>query len=223
MEIDKVEGWGTIFKFDPEKKTYQDFLQTRELANKRESYELGRTAEKLFSDFLNINYVRKNPQAEFIKIENTCLRKDSKLEVWCAGTEIIPGKKDGLDGYAPILEFNAQNKNISVKTYLKREGSWTLRILEEILEKTNINGDGMKKPKIQFFKNKDTSLLIASIEQIPLVLKNLRQIYDHIGSQRLKEMHEMNYTIGKDIDEESKKILINEYSKKIKLLTPANL
>jgi len=118
-----------------------------------------------------------------------------------------------LDGYKIEGDLKFSKNNIEMGTYLRGQGWWATRILEQLAGIENKEGDGIKKPIIS---KKENDIHIAGIHWINPILDRISLAYESIGKERLEELSKLNQSIINQTDEnKAKKFLQQQYDEAI--------
>ncbi|MDD5133428.1 MAG: hypothetical protein PHD81_04320 [Candidatus Nanoarchaeia archaeon] len=227
LEVTKVEGIKTFLNIDKTNdstnKDYAAFLDLLKLANKRPNWNLQKDAMEHFKKLIEDYIAKIGLEIESVMI---CVN-DTDPRIHCKGVKIISGRKQYLDGYVPTLDFKCDPNWITVCSHLYPEGRVdALNIFTDLLNISPAhNGDGIKKPYLEFISSGSPNLIyISSVEKMSVVLKEIQKVYSNIGKKRFEELYNLKRDSNDiSISKLSKKILTEEYDNRIKLLLPSSL
>lgn len=154
----------------------------------------------------------------------------NRLELFGEEKEILPGDMRSKEfrrlGYQPRLVFTTTPNKISVKSFLDKS-PWTdnndgLEPLEDLLLETLWRmPEKNPKPEIDIIDKPYSAIKIASIEDVPKVLKALKKIYEHVGMFEYENLLEIKKAM-KSEDSKGYALMILEegYENEIKGAAP---
>ncbi len=232
IKIKEVNGLETVLDFNQENEAWLLFHNL--MGIRTGVYYFNEFREKVIYDFLteylhetaHLSPARKyhNKSPPDIDVGIPFKGDIISIKVKCEDLKIP--EKDPVLGYTPSLNFEATPDSLKVTSCLERNGRDILGfILEDFLGSLEINGDGVDKPKIKFENEGQygSRICIASLEQIPIVIKRMGELYQRIGDKRLEGLINLKQAIDHESGNPTAvEVLKQEYQERKNLLLPAN-
>lgn len=219
-DIQEVKDFFTIFKAPYNDEDWKAFLSVKELIQERDHSEIRKCTENLIKRVIQppINSLGLQIQKGPFYCNN------HSMVVHCKGAEIIPGRKNYLNGYVPHFRFVASSEGISVKSGLIRESrfieeikegnTWMLDILEDFL-RVALEARGARVSPIDFvedsYKSDGKGIYVGDIRHVPKLLENIKKLYKNIEGKKFDTMCDLKTGI-RATSGKSEEILQRKYS-----------
>ena len=194
--VDKKTLVSTLSLDKSSEERYKEFLEALEYHKQQDAveaplssgrkHELGRMFRLIVSNYLpniGLEIARWSNRLD----ERIYLRTGDpdKVLITCKGLSLV--SPEDSDNFVPELEFLIQPE-LQVVSYIEREGLWKLDFLGDCLLVNYLsNANGINRPILRRGE-KDEQLLVASIEQIPIVLHDLEEMYGIVGEDGLEQL-----------------------------------
>jgi len=126
-----------------------------------------------------------------------------------------------LEGYEPKLSFVFSKENhIQAEAKLERNGRQDIKILEDILSRIGLNGDGIEHPALCFT---DKGIAVAGLQRISSIIAIIKDIYCRRGS-RFEELADIWGSMHPaHIKGSVRDLLSREYENLIRYFVPSKI
>lgn len=228
MELIRIEGKETVFKYDLENDDFRFFMELHKISKRsRFNPHTIRAANVHFYNLVKPYLETLDLEIEgFLPYEPDINTNSNSTTISFKDKKIIPGRESVLDGYKPEIEFvigasNIQEGLIYAKGLLRRVGTYQLQILEDIALQAAKGNSGMDAPQITRTNN---GLYVTSTSQMFRALDSLEKISNTLNEATFKRLSDLKNGIQrlKTYDKESIAIqdLIDNYQELIETLAP---
>jgi len=178
IQIAGINGLRTIFNFDHKDKRYKEFLKVRRLCKEEYSGKVVELSNNLFGNLFK-EYLHDLRLSGY----SVDSHWNNSMKVTFQGKKIIPGREEILDGYIPIVMFTPSQRSLSAESYLKKEGTWKLNVIDDILRLVP-NGNNNKNSRIKLENsNEGEKISIAPVEYLSNLLGNIEKLYESVGKK----------------------------------------